>query len=129
MTAMRVKDTAPIVVLGGNAAHIKGFLDNYKPVGNIQLLSSPLCLLQRLAECPPQMAVFLPGYAKESLEAALEKDVWCLVFVEYKVGDVYPERCKVTWYYAAPDIRETALPFCTLATFAKQVMSLLPYAY
>jgi hypothetical protein len=128
MTAMRAKKAAPVVVVGGNKAHIKGFLDAYPAKQDIELMGTPLCLLRRLAESPPRLAVFLPGYAKESLEAAAEKGACCMVFVEHKFGDEYPKLQHVYWHYAAPDLIHLSFPFCTMTTFAKEVRSLVTFA-
>ena len=128
MTAMRVKKAAPVVVVGGSNVHIQGFLDAYQAKQDIELIGTPMCLLHRLAVSTPKLAVFLPGYAKESLEAALGCLVWCHVYEEYKIEGKYPERYGLTWYYAAPDIKQTVLPFCTLKTFAREVRSLATFA-
>lgn len=112
---------APIVVVGGDERSFGIFAEAYARDADLNRIHTPMCLLRRFSTLLPVAAVFLPGFAVESLHEAVARGVSCLVFVEHKTGNEYQEHPDVHWYFSAPNIPETKLPFCTLVAFAEEV--------
>lgn len=112
---------APLVVVGGNERIFGIFAGAYARETDLHRVHTPLCLLRRFGVSRPIATVFLPGFAKESLIEVASRGVTRFVFVEHKTGDEYPDCSDTRFYFSAPNIPGTKLPFCTLPAFAEEV--------
>jgi hypothetical protein len=111
----------PLVVLGGDQKAFDQFADAYKVPTDINRIDTPMCLLRRMSTLVPIGAVFLPGFATESLAEAAERGVRCFVLAEHRLGADYLQHPSINWYFVAPDISGLQMPFCTLESFAQEV--------